>query len=168
MSTTTRTRAPVTVLPHPRDTAIEWLREKTADGKAHLHPDETGDLLVVVGPNERRWGNIAVNLCGVVIDRATLPGGGECIRLVAEADVRLELGLDEIPNPHSMAADAVLATLPPAPRVGLALVEAAQRVTTSEPVSMQAMRDAKAAYDVRYPHGVEPQLALRADTKEAS
>lgn len=151
---------------HPRLKAIEWLRGKVADRQAETCPDTPTDLLVTVGQHETRWANIAANLVGIILDRATLPGGGECLRVVPEADVRIDVGLGELPSAQSLAMDAILAAMPPAPRASLALIESAQRATKTEPETLMepAMRAAHDAWE-RHPkfHLIEGQLSVGHD-----
>lgn len=49
-----------------------------------------------------------------------------------------------------------------------AAIRALEMPSKSDPPSLAAMREAKAAYDQRYPHGVEPQLVIRTDTDGAA
>jgi hypothetical protein len=80
---------------HPRDAAVRHLRETIAAGRAGLDPYDETIFLLDATPNEVVWAGAVVNLTGLLLDVTGAPEkGGRRYRMILEADVRDELGLD--------------------------------------------------------------------------
>jgi hypothetical protein len=80
---------------HPRDAAVRHLRETIAAGRAGLDPYDETIFLLDATPNEIVWAGAVVNLTGLLLDVTGAPEkGGRRYRMILEADVRDELGLD--------------------------------------------------------------------------
>lgn len=79
-----------------RDASISWLRVKLFDGTAGLDPWDASVLIVEVPSPDRAW---RLDLIGtVLLDHPHVrPDRSTCtrVRAILEADVRLQLGLDE-------------------------------------------------------------------------
>lgn len=151
----------------PRLAAIAMLREKIAEKRAGLDPYDARLFIVELGPNEVKWGTIAVCLAGWPVNRTERPDGSVRLYAVIEADVRAEFGLDGADPP--LMPDEPLASRGVDAAPGIALDRMLQALPSApsqaEPVSLAALREAKAAYDKRWPHGVESQLVIRTDTE---
>jgi hypothetical protein len=144
-----------TLAAHPRVAAIEFLKEKIAAGEAGADPYCAPDFIVDAGANETVWVNRCASLCGVILLRLPVVGGGERFRVVLEADVRHELGLDW--HPALMLDEPLASRRADAPTVLMdATLAALGEVRVDEPqpapVYLPAMRAAKQAYDRAYPH----------------
>lgn len=143
----------------PRDTAVEWLTQRVADGRLALDPFDPSLAVLDVGPNERTWAYRCLELCGFVEARYDQPEGRQRIVACLESDVRKTLGLDKPGAP--VAADVPLASrglvlvtdqethlrLVDAPE---AIMDAVFGVLPGEPESAQSIRDAKTAYEQRH------------------
>jgi len=79
---------------HPRDVAIDWIREKIRLGKAGLDAYDPAVFVLVSSLNETIWANTCLELVGEVLTRVDQIGGGQRLRAVLEADARLALELD--------------------------------------------------------------------------
>jgi hypothetical protein len=79
---------------HPRLAAIRHLRELVADGRAGVDNYDATIVIVDAHEHERVWTARACELTGIVIGIHVLADGGRRFRVVLEADVREELGLD--------------------------------------------------------------------------
>lgn len=91
-----------------REASISWLRVKCVEGTAGLDAYDSAVMIVEVASPERAW---RLDLIGHVITSHphVRPDRSTCIRVraILEADVRMELGLDE-PNPPTL--DTALAS----------------------------------------------------------
>lgn len=88
----------------PRQAAIRFLAVKLAAGQAGLDPYDASVVLVDVAENEQVWARAAVECVGLFLHQ----GGSQRIRMLLEADVRQELGLDAPDAP--VMADEPLAS----------------------------------------------------------
>lgn len=86
--------APETRLPHGRTIAIGYLDDQLAAGRLGLDPYDPTVVLLDVGRNEAVWGRIVIELTGLHLSTCDQPDGLR-YRMILEADVREELGLDE-------------------------------------------------------------------------
>lgn len=79
-----------------RDASISWLRVKVWDGTAGLDPHDSAVMIVEVASPERAW---RLDLIGeqLISHPHVRPDHSPCIRVraILEADVRMQLGLDE-------------------------------------------------------------------------
>jgi hypothetical protein len=142
---------------HPRAAAIRHLRETIADGRAGLDPFDRSLFILKALPHERTWAYRCLELCGTVIVRGETGGGGERLKAILEADVRMGLGLDG-PDPATMRDEPLASRAVSAPT---ALMDAIFGVPpeqipalhvlaeTLEPISKAAIDRAKEAYDAR-------------------
>jgi hypothetical protein len=133
---------------HPRLAAIDLLREKIAAGTAGLDPYDDTILIVDALEHERVWVHRCIELTGLSMG-CTLNTDGlqrARYRAVVEPDVRLELGLDED------MGDTVR-TNPMASRMHD--VPLASRGVDDHVDVLASIERAHAAYDSRFPYGVE-------------
>lgn len=80
---------------HPRDAAIQHLRDLLLEQRAGLDPHDPTVFVLDVRPHEQVWARAAVELTGLFLSEIRSDKGGFCrYRMILEADVRTELGLD--------------------------------------------------------------------------
>lgn len=137
----------------PRDHAIRYLRDKIRVGEAGLDQYDPSIFVLYAGDHERVWAHTMLNLVGVVESVVDGWDGRRRFKVILEADVRVELGVDHAsPMGEPLASrgvdaagivmDEVLRVLPTVP---VRLLEAER-----EPVSFRAMRAAKRAFDAAH------------------
>jgi hypothetical protein len=136
-----------------RKSAVGWLAAKIRDAEAGLDPYEPRTFIVELGPNEVKWGTLAVCHCGWPTSRTERPDGSVRLYAVLEADVRQELGLDS-PGAPVMAAEPLasrrLEAVPDLAVVARDLVApSVHAISAGEPVAVAAIRRAREAYDRR-------------------
>jgi hypothetical protein len=79
---------------HPRLAAIRHLREAIADRRGGLDPYDDTVFLLDAREHERVWARAAVEQTGLYLGETINDHGGIRYRMILEADVRAELGLD--------------------------------------------------------------------------
>ena len=150
----------------PRLIALELLREKIAMRQAGLDPYRPSDLIVKAGPNEVKCFEGCCKQVAVdreKVGKQSLFNGGMKFRVTPTVDALRELGLDGLDAP--LMLDEPLASRAVTPDEFSSFVMAAIAAIERQqaPVSLDAMRTARAAYDERYPHGADDQLVIRTD-----
>jgi hypothetical protein len=85
---------------HPRLAATRHLRELVADGRAGVDHYDSSIVIVDAREHERVWTARACELTGLMIGIHVLADGGRRFRVILEADVREELGLDRPDAPR--------------------------------------------------------------------
>jgi hypothetical protein len=134
-----------------RKTALGWLHAKILEAQAGLDPYDPRTFIVELGPNETKWGTLAVCHCGWPLNRVERPDGSVRLYAVLEADVRAELGLDS-PGAPVMAdeplASRSLEAVPDLAETTRDLVAPSiHAISAGEPVAVAAIRRAREAYD---------------------
>jgi hypothetical protein len=85
---------------NPRLVAIRHLRELVAESRAGLDPHDETVFVLDVRPHEQVWARSVVELTGLFLSEIQSAAGGFCrYRMILEADVRAELGLDRLDAP---------------------------------------------------------------------
>lgn len=80
---------------HPRLVAIRHLRDLLQEGRAGVDPHDETVFVLDVRPHEQAWARTAVEMTGLFLSEIRSDAGGFCrYRMILEADVRLELGVD--------------------------------------------------------------------------
>lgn len=96
---------------HPRLRAIRHLRDLITDGRAGVDPHDDTVFVLDVRPHEQVWARSVVELTGLFLSEIRSAAGGFCrYRMILEADVRQELGLDireQLLEPVESAGDLV-------------------------------------------------------------
>lgn len=129
---------------HPRLAAIRHLRELVRDGRAGLDQHDATVLVLDVRPHEQVWARSAVELTGLFLSEIRSAAGGFCrYRMIVEADVRQELGLDrDAPTLSSEESDGEIVDLFEARELALAADRLDHPVTPLEHLIADA-RDAQ-------------------------
>lgn len=83
---------------NPRLAAIDLLRGKVADRHAGVDHYDESVFIVDAHPHQILWVQKSLGLCGVLLGERLLENGMTRYRAVLEADVRVELNLDETRN----------------------------------------------------------------------
>ncbi len=130
---------------HPRLAAIRHLRELLADHRAGLDPDDMTVLILDVLPHERVWARSVVELTGLYLSEIPSDGMGCRFRMIVEADVRHELGLDEPGAPRMGDRPQLRLVEDPRSAEALALEAGFRLLEQPETDVMRALADARAA-----------------------
>lgn len=130
---------------HPRLAAIRHLRELLQDGRAGLDPDDTTVLEIHALAHETVWVRSVVELTGLFLSQRDAGFGGRRFRMIVEADVRQELGLDQ---PGAPVFEELIE-----PTAALVFEHAERLSQKSSPV-LVALADLRDAHDRRQERSV--------------
>lgn len=85
---------------HPRLRAIRHLRDLITDGRAGVDPHDDTVFVLDVRPHEQVWARAVVELTGLFLSDIRGTAGFCRYRMILEADVKHELGLDRYETPE--------------------------------------------------------------------
>lgn len=95
----------------PRFRAIQHIRDLLHDGRGGADPNDPTVFVLDVRPHEQVWARAVVEMTGLFLSEIRSDAGGFCrYRMILEADVRVELGLDvreQLLEPVETAGEAV-------------------------------------------------------------